>query len=360
LLCLCRAGFERECAAELADWAAASGADATLEQASGAAYVTANLSSPRPPPAWRELIFTRSAVAVLAHFPLLDQKDRLGPMIEDLRQRADRYAEIWVEAPDSAACAELKSFCRSFEAAAVAALRKHGLLEAGAPRRLHIVFSSFTSAWLAVADPARGAPWPGGIPRLRLPHQAPSRSALKIEEAWLVLMDEDERARWLKPGMSAVDLGAAPGGWSWQLARKGLHVSAVDNGPLKAEALASGLVKHVRADGFRYRPQRPVDWLVCDMVEQPKRIAALIAEWLVAGGARAALFNLKLPMKRRYEETRQCLDGLAASLRAHGKRFDLRARQLYHDREEITVLALPPSSGEPGRRRRPTGRSARP
>ena len=342
LLCLCRAGFERECADELRDWTASFGPGATIEQECGAAHVTASLSPPRQPPAWRELIFTRSAVAVLAHFPALDPKDRLGPILEHLRQsKHGRYAEVWVEAPDSTACAELKSFCRSFEAAAVAALRKHGLLDPGARLRLHIVFSSFTSAWLAVADPARAAPWPGGIPRLKLPHQAPSRSALKIEEAWLVLMDEAERARWLKPGLQAVDLGAAPGGWSWQLARKGVRVMAVDNGPLKPEALATGLVKHVRADGFKYRPARPVDWLVCDMVEQPRRITQLIADWLGHSAARAALFNLKLPMKRRYEETRLCLDGLADALRAAGKSYELRARQLYHDREEITVVALP-------------------
>ena len=97
--------------------------------------------------------------------------------------------------------------------------------------------------------------------------------------------------------------------------------------------LDSGLVEHLRADGFRYRPKKPVDWLVCDMVEQPRRIADLIAQWLSTGTCRRAIFNLKLPMKKRYEETQACL------ARVRAVAGDVRARQLYHDREEITVFA---------------------
>jgi 23S rRNA (cytidine2498-2'-O)-methyltransferase len=307
----------------------------------GSAFVVTQLSAPHQAPAWSELIFARQCLAAIAELRELAPKDRLGPIVELLRARGARYVDVWVEAPDSTAGAELKAFCRSFEAAAVAALRKHGLLDSGVSERLHLGFTSFTSVWIACSDPARAAPWPGGIPRLKLSRDAPSRSAQKIEEAWLTLLSEPERARWLKPGMSAVDLGAAPGGWTWQLARQGLRVTAVDNGPLRPQVLASGLVKHVRADGFRFRPQRPVDWLVCDMVEQPKRVAALVAEWLLNGGARAALFNLKLPMKKRYEEARRCLGQIESELSGAGKKYELRAKQLYHDREEITVVALP-------------------
>ena len=43
--------------------------------------------------------------------------------------------------------------------------------------------------------------------------------------------------------------------------------------------MAGGMVEHIRADGFHFRPQRTVDWLVCDMVEQPARIATLVGDW---------------------------------------------------------------------------------
>ena len=99
--------------------------------------------------------------------------------------------------------------------------------------------------------------------------------------------------------MHAVDLGAAPGGWTWQLAQRGLRVTAVDNGPLKGAVRDDPLVTHVREDAFRLRPRRPVDWLVCDIVEQPDAHRGAVARWIAEGAARRAIFNLKLPMKKR-------------------------------------------------------------
>jgi 23S rRNA (cytidine2498-2'-O)-methyltransferase len=48
-------------------------------------------------------------------------------------------------------------------------------------------------------------------------------------------------------------------------------------------------------------------------------------------------------MKKRYDEVRQCLDLVAGALAAKGRRDEVRATQLYHDREEITVLAMVPA-----------------
>ena len=177
-----------------------------------------------------------------------------------------------------------------------------------------------------------------GILRQKMTHDAPSRSYLKLAEAFEVLLDRHEQESWLKPGMRAVDLGAAPGGWSWLLAQRGLKVDAVDNGPLKGTAAQHPSIRHLREDGFRYRPRQPVDWVVCDMVEQPQRVAALMAEWIASGLAARAMFNLKLPMKKRLEALAGALDGVRAALDAKGIRYRLQARQLYHDREEVTVF----------------------
>jgi 23S rRNA (cytidine2498-2'-O)-methyltransferase len=81
-----------------------------------------------------------------------------------------------------------------------------------------------------------------------------------------------------------------------------------------------------------------VDWLVCDVVDKPLRIAELVGRWIAEGHARRAIFNLKLPMKKRWDETRLCLDLFQEQA---GKPLVVRAKQLYHDREEITVLASP-------------------
>jgi 23S rRNA (cytidine2498-2'-O)-methyltransferase len=55
------------------------------------------------------------------------------------------------------------------------------------------------------------------------------------------------------------------------------------------------------------------------------------------------VFNLKLPMKKRWDETRDCL---AAFREEAGKPLLVRAKQLYHDREEVTVFATDPSARE--------------
>jgi 23S rRNA (cytidine2498-2'-O)-methyltransferase len=68
-------------------------------------------------------------------------------------------------------------------------------------------------------------------------------------------------------------------------------------------------------------------------------VAALIGEWLAEGRCRFAIFNLKLPMKKRYDEVQLCRARVEEIVTHAGKRIEWRARQLYHDREEITVFA---------------------
>ncbi len=54
------------------------------------------------------------------------------------------------------------------------------------------------------------------------------------------------------------------------------------------------------------------------MVEKPAKVAALMAQWLVNGWCRETIFNLKLPMKKRYEEVSQNLAYIQAQLDEHG------------------------------------------
>lgn len=287
---------------------------------------------------WRTLVFARQKLRLIAQLRALDPQDRISPILAALAGTRAPFGSLLVEHPDSDAAKPLAGLARAFANALRPALRKAGRLaakdDARAPR-LHVCFLAGDHAFLAQSDPADSAPWPLGIPRLRLHADAPSRSASKLEEALLVLLDDDQRARLLRPGMRAADLGAAPGGWTWVLARNGLRVTAIDNGPLRAQVLDTGLVEHLRADGFQWQPPQALDWMVCDMVEQPRRVAARMATWLREGWCRHAIFNLKLPMKKRHDETLLCLELIRREL---PQPLVLRARQLYHDREEITVF----------------------
>ena len=343
LLCYCRQGFEPELAAELTERAAQAGIAGYARTQRNDGYVVfvcddaAALDRALP---WRGLIFARQKLRLLAELPQLDPADRISPIIEAL-QGQPRFGDLWVEHPDSDAGKPLAGLARSFGNALRPALRKAGLLtdkpQAKFPR-LHVVFVDGTHAFVGIADSRDSAPWALGIPRLKLLPDAPSRSALKLDEALLTLLTPEEREVLVKPGMRAADLGAAPGGWTWVLTRQHLQVTSIDNGPLRQHVLDTGLVEHLRADGFAWQPPRPLDWMVCDMVEQPRRVAERMATWLREGWCRHAIFNLKLPMKKRWDETRLCLELFAAQA---GKPLTIRAKQLYHDREEITVLATP-------------------
>jgi len=343
LLCYCRQGFEPELAAELTERAARAGiAGYACTQRNDGYVVFASddaTALDRALP-WRELIFARQKLRLLAELPQLDPADRISPIIEAL-QGQPRFGDLWVEHPDSDAGKPLAGLARSFGNALRPALRKAGLLtdkpQTKLPR-LHVVFVDGTHAFVGIADSRDSAPWALGIPRLKLLPEAPSRSALKLDEALLTLLTPEERETLVKPGMRAADLGAAPGGWTWVLTRQHLHVTSVDNGPLRQHVLDTGLVEHLRADGFHWQPEAPLDWMVCDMVEQPRRVAERMATWLREGWCRHTIFNLKLPMKKRWDETRLCLDLFTAQA---GKPLTIRAKQLYHDREEITVLATP-------------------
>jgi 23S rRNA (cytidine2498-2'-O)-methyltransferase len=197
---------------------------------------------------------------------------------------------------------------------------------AGAVRGLFVYFTGFDRAWAA-----REAVL-GGQRRMADDPAAPSRSYLKIEEAYGVLGAEP------RPGDLVVDLGAAPGGWSYSAAKRGARVVAVDNGPLKAGAHGHPLITHRRQDAFGFRPEPGgrVDWLLCDLVEEPHQVLQqLVTPWLGQRWCRRFVINLKFgradPMAL-LGELRARSSPLVASAAA------FRIRHLYHDREEFTVV----------------------
>ncbi|MFO1492116.1 MAG: SAM-dependent methyltransferase [Kiritimatiellia bacterium] len=124
---------------------------------------------------------------------------------------------------------------------------------------------------------------PGGLHRMAFDPRAPSRSYLKMEEA-LERLGVEPAA-----GEKVVDLGAAPGGWSFAFLKRGCDVTAVDNGPMKIDGLEGlpGRLTHLREDGVAFAPQNtrvPVDWLVADMLIPPGVAMGLLRRWLGQGG----------------------------------------------------------------------------
>ena len=317
----CRPGFEVECAAE----------------ADGEVLGEGVVGSARAVPLL-ERVFARQAFREVASLDSLPAGDRINPILAALADQGGPVGAILLEHPDTDAGKELAGFFKKFTPPLTGALAKRGLpVFRKTERRLHLLFTDSRQVRIGFSSGSEGSPHADGILRLKSPHAAPSRSTLKLEEALLTFLDEAERERALQPGLKAVDLGAAPGGWTWQMVKHSIRVTAVDNGPMQPALLESGIVEHRREDGFRFRPAKPVEWLLCDMVEQPQRIAALMGDWLIRGDCRRALFNLKLPMKKRYETLQTCLAELEERLQEAGIRHRSLCKQLYHDREEVTA-----------------------
>lgn len=346
----CRAGFEKEVAAEITERAAALGVFgfANLKENSG--YVifecyqageadrlaqTLKLSS---------LIFVRQMIVVGDLLQNLPENDRISPILAELAPLADQpSSEIVIDTPDTNEAKELSVFCRKFTVPLRAALKKQGWLQAKPTAKntisLHILFIGSGKCYVGYAYNHSRSEHPMGIMRLKFPSDAPSRSTLKLEEAILTFIPKAEEPKRFTEQMTGVDLGACPGGWTYQLVKRGLFVYAVDHGKMAASLHDTGRIEHCPEDGFKFQPpkRKQIDWLVCDMVEQPMKVAKLIAKWLTSGWCRETIFNLKLPMKKRYQEVRLCLDFLADTLEKQGLKCHLQAKHLYHDREEITV-----------------------
>ncbi|HTJ96664.1 MAG TPA: 23S rRNA (cytidine(2498)-2'-O)-methyltransferase RlmM [Rhodocyclaceae bacterium] len=343
LLLYCRPGFEKECAQEITHAVGQLGIDGYVKSKPDSGYL---LFVPNEEGAakrakkqlrFADFTFPRQIVHQAVLVEKLPLADRATPIAAVAANFGMRFSAVWAETADTNEAKELSSFCRKFTPYLEKSLRKQNVLSDDATLpRLHVFFIDHATAYIGIADPHNSATWPMGIPRLRSSNDAPSRSAQKLVEALHVFLSPEEQADQLHEGITAVDLGAAPGGWTWVLVRHGVQVTAIDNGALAPILQKDSRVEHLRVDGIHWRPKRPVHWLVCDMVDKPARIAGLMADWFVGGHCSSAIFNLKLPMKKRYEEVELCRDLIMDALAKKHIKAELSVRQLYHDREEVT------------------------
>lgn len=363
LILFCRAGFEKECAGEIMSLAKRHRHPAYVQTDEGSGYVslvsTAAPTDSAAPSAsdsilelyasipFAELIFTRQWFIACNTWLALPETNRLPAIIKQISHIithldvADVY-DIELDYADTNDGKSLSKFCRQFKPHLIGALKKNRLLSAHSNWRLHLFFSDSQNVIIGLSALSNSDSRPMGIPRLKMPATAPSRSTLKLDEAIHWFLSEEQQRDLFRNGNTAVDLGAAPGGWSWQLVQRGCLVTAIDNGPMQHELMNSGMVDHLKRDAFTYTPEKKVDWLVCDMAERPLHVTRLIARWLTRRWCSNAIFNLKLPMKKRLASVEECLSHLQHQLDQTGITHTINAKHLYHDREEITVCVLCP------------------
>jgi 23S rRNA (cytidine2498-2'-O)-methyltransferase len=290
-----------------------------------------------------ELTFARQGFEILQSVKSHDLDEISARVSRSLRHQlaqSEQYAlHVWV--PDSRDANPLSALADELDArlstalsAALPALRR---VDDASLRRL----ASVKLAQVCLIDTQRAVAGvmhanrtpslaKGGRTRVRVTGNFPSRAARKLEEAlaWLGVAPG--------PGELCVDLGAAPGGWTFVLAERRAQVIAVDPAKLRPEILARKGVHHVQQSAFTFSPDGPVDWLFCDMAWRPLEAAALLAKWGRKRWARIMVANIKLPMIKKAE----LLARVRKILESEGDWKHIRAKQLYHDRDEITLTAL--------------------
>ena len=320
LLWTCRAGFEGHLFEELA-WASAH------PRLLGPALVETD------PLVRTEPAFGRMAFTVLASTPTAPAPGEAAGRLLSASKGAVHVQGWPVDVPEAlTGAAEVDALAEAVSAA-LPSERRASSAESAREQdgTLGQLCRAGAALWVLGVVPARQALSlaPGGRRRMRRSGDAPSRAAMKLEEALDSLTHEPGR------GEQCVDLGAAPGGWTQRLVERGARVIAVDPANLSPELTRHPKVRHVKESAFAFEPEEPVDWLFCDMAWRPLEVAQLLAKWARRGWATHLVANIKLPMK----DKNPILWRVRQTLEQGGWR-ELRMRQLYHDRDEVTVTAV--------------------
>jgi 23S rRNA (cytidine2498-2'-O)-methyltransferase len=142
---------------------------------------------------------------------------------------------------------------------------------------------------------------------------------------------------------TALDMGAAPGGWTRVLRGRGLRVIAVDPAEMDARLSRDSGIVYVRKRIQAYLlPNVKFEILANDMrMDAPESVGIMIQarDCLNPGGL--AIVTLKLPEKAKdgydtLKTVQTLVSRLAGSYKVLG------ARQLYHNRSEVTVALQAP------------------
>ncbi|MEN9229462.1 MAG: SAM-dependent methyltransferase [Thermostichus sp. DG02_5_bins_236] len=170
--------------------------------------------------------------------------------------------------------------------------------------------------------------WAGGIHRFRRDPGQISRAEFKLLEALQVFRVP------IVAGGRALDLGAAPGGWTRVLRQHGQEVTAVDPAELDRRLAQDPGIHHRRLSAQAYLARHPDQFhlILNDMrMDGPDsaRLMVAFAPHLEPSGA--GVMTLKLPGHRRLQVLQQTLSIL------HSAFPIVKARQLFHNRSEVTL-----------------------
>lgn len=253
-------------------------------------------------------------------------------------------APIELPAPSVKAAADaLRGIQRNWALYAAQHHRRAALIEARLPpvKARPLAFpepapTAHLGAWTLLApdrllaSPAKSSPFVNGEVRfVEDKENPPSRAYLKLWEALTRL------GRWPAPGETCFDLGAAPGGWTWALARLEAQVTAVDKAPLDPAVAAMPGVTWRGESAFALDPRQepPVEWLFSDVICYPARLLGLVRRWIAAGTARHLVCTVKFQGATDHDAVAE-FAAIPGALLFHGA----------HNKHELTFARLGPSA----------------
>ncbi|WP_202128462.1 SAM-dependent methyltransferase [Paenibacillus dendrobii] len=194
------------------------------------------------------------------------------------------------------------------------------------------VFAAEEMLYIGVSEPGLNlSDWSGGAIRFQREEGQISRAKFKLLEAEISFGID------FASFDTGLDIGAAPGGWTSFLLERGLRVTAVDPAFMH-ESLQNHPSLRIfkkNASEVQFRDSE-FDLLVCDMSWSPKQMVKLVTELLPSlrpGGT--AVVTVKLMHKKPMA----LIDDVISSFE-HANMQIQRAKQLFHNRDEITLYMI--------------------
>jgi 23S rRNA (cytidine2498-2'-O)-methyltransferase len=171
-------------------------------------------------------------------------------------------------------------------------------------------------------------PYPLGIANFKqFKVGPPSRAYLKLFEALTYA------GSWPQKNETCLEIGAAPGGWTWVLRNLGAKVITYDRAPLDPHLMADPTISHRLKDAFQATPDRlpelvdQITWIFSDIICYPDKLLSWIKTWQKARPNINFVCTIKFQGDAHYGVIPE-LRGIPGSKLVH----------LHHNKHELTWI----------------------
>ncbi len=270
-------------------------------------------------------IFINAVVPVIGAFPNLRSVDR--KIIRCIESNLDKKATFKVEVLHINS--GMGESAKTTEVRIGQAIEKHGFVaDLASPDTMF--YAVFLAGNVLVCRLGNVAPALDAFRRFNNIKGKVSRAEYKLVEAIEHFKVNTSEIK------SALDIGAAPGGWTKVISKMGVHVTAIDSAKLDRSLLSSKMVTHIRkkASSVNLGAKR-FDMLLVDTNTDPEtsaNVAIKFSRNLVKGAPLVLTIKLVGGSIRRHIRT------------VHGilkKDYSsIKLKKLQHNRMEITCFAL--------------------